>query len=260
MIPLLFITDEMLVPVIKGLNSVIDPLMSFMPYVGGALFLLGLPRIWLASRDSKLLTAEEEVGLRVAPFSVSVWVLFLLYMMILFLPHVMQHLVWHPGQRATMEVFQMALLFMIAIGIFNVMVRHGLNPKLRDKFSPIDLGVFGLMLACVTVAIFSVVTMRWSTGWLSAVVAPYLDSLFTFKGAGDEIVQLPWLAKLHVICVFLFFGLMGHSKIMARLLLPVPRVWGLKASKVKASDVADAAAHLSGVSAGFSGNKKTDEA
>lgn len=199
-----------------------------------------------------VLTLQQERDLRAIPLSIGIWGLVCYHLFIILFPGLVSWWNSEAGQRGLLEVIGLSLAFFTMLAIFNLQLRHLLDPALRKKFALADIGVIGHVLGALGAGIFAWGTVRWASEWTAIVAWQHFQDCFLFRFADrPAIFELPVIAKLHVILGATAFGVLLHSRMITHLLVPNVRTWGFKAleNEKNIEEAARLVARMSGVSA-----------
>jgi len=205
----------------------------------------------LAQLKPPKLTLNQERELRSVPLTIGVWGLIFFHMMIVLFPGLVGWWNSEAGQRGLLETVGMALAFFTMLSIFNLQLRHLLDPQIRKQFALADIGVIGHVLGALGAGIYTWATVRWATQWTGTVVWQHFLDCWMFKFSDrSAIYSLPTMAKLHVVLAATGFGVLLHSRMVTHLLIPNVRTWGFRSLERGGLDEAGRiAARMGGVSA-----------
>lgn len=230
-----FMPQETLDDIAAIANPVLDLLLLVVPYIAVLSLLGGLPRAVLQFRieavQGRRLSREQDQKLRTVPLSVGLWGLIFMHIMLIASPRMVQIVASSAGARASVEIVTMGFAFFTMFGIFNLIVRHGLDPELRKKFNIIDIGVISHLLMALGAGIYAWATIRWGSIWTGLVAWQHFLDAFSFSFESYEAAkQLPVMAKVHVIAGATAFGALLHSRVITHLLIPRPSLWRIMGS------------------------------
>lgn len=231
---------------LEDIARLVDPLLNIgllvIPYLF-LLLLLGSPlfvMLWLRMEKSKgpLLNDNEERALRTVPLSFGLWSWFGMHVLIMASARLTQAMTSSVYARDILEILMMALAFFTMFGLLNILVRAGLDKKLRRKFNLLDKAILAQLLMALGVGLYTWATVRHASIWSVTVVLPhFLDSWTFSQGTEPAIFGMPTMAKLHVIVGSLAIGTMLQSRMICLLMIPKPRLWRLDILLGKETDV-----------------------
>ncbi len=270
-----YLPQKTLDDVATAINPLLDVILMILPWLTLLLVLAGLGRAvvqWRLSFAKRIpkpdgpwllqfilnqlrppvLTLQQERDLRAVPLSIGIWGLVVYHVLIIALPGLVQWWNSEAGQRGLLETVGMALAFFTMLAIFNLQLRHLLDPALRKQFALADLGVIGHLLGALGAGIYAWSTVRWGSQWTATVAWQHFVDCFLFKFTKDgPVTHLPVMAKVHVILGATAFGVLLHSRMVTHLLIPNVRTWGFRSLETDqgVEQAARLVARMSGVSA-----------
>lgn len=77
----------------------------------------------------------------------------------------------------------------------------------------------------IVTGLWVALTLRWGSSWYAQAVVPYLRSIFLFQPDVQRMVELPLIARLHVIGAFVLFAAFSWTRLVHALVAPVPYLW-----------------------------------
>lgn len=159
------------------------------------------------------------------PFHVGILTLFFGHLLGFLLPRELT--LWN---RAPLRLFVFEASGLIAglltlVGLFGLILRRASAARLRVNTSPTDLLVYALLLFQIVTGLWVALGLRWGSAWYTQAVVPYLRSIFLFQPEIQRMVDLPLLARLHVIGAFVLFAAFSFTRLVHVLVAPVPYLW-----------------------------------
>jgi len=159
------------------------------------------------------------------PFHVGILVLFFGHLLGFLLPRELT--AWN---RAPVRLFVFEASGLIAglltlVGLVGLILRRASAARLRVNTSPTDLLVYALLLFQIITGLWVTLGLRWGSAWYTQAVVPYLRSIFLFQPEIQRMVDLPLLARLHVIGAFALFAAFSFTRLVHVLVAPVPYLW-----------------------------------
>lgn len=159
------------------------------------------------------------------PFHVGILVLFFGHLLGFLLPRELT--AWN---RAPVRLFVFEASGLIAglltlVGLVGLILRRASAARLRVNTSPTDLLVYALLLFQIITGLWVTLGLRWGSAWYTQAVVPYLRSIFLFQPEIQRMVDLPLLARLHVIGAFVLFAAFSFTRLVHVLVAPVPYLW-----------------------------------
>lgn len=111
------------------------------------------------------------------------------------------------------------------LGLVVLIVRRSSDSKLRAVTSPVDIGVYVILLFQVITGLWIALGMRWGSAWYTHVLVPYLRSLFVLQPSYQVMADLPLVVRLHVIGAFFLFATFSATRLVHMLVAPIPYLW-----------------------------------
>ena len=205
-------------------------LFGALPYVAMVLFLgVSIRRYRLDPFSFSSLSSQFLESRRLfwgsVPFHVGILVLFFGHLLGFLLPRELT--AWN---RAPVRLFVFEASGLIAglltlVGLVGLILRRASAARLRVNTSPTDLLVYALLLFQIITGLWVTLGLRWGSAWYTQAVVPYLRSIFLFQPEIQRMVDLPLLARLHVIGAFVLFAAFSFTRLVHVLVAPVPYLW-----------------------------------
>ena len=111
------------------------------------------------------------------------------------------------------------------VGLVILVVRRMSDARLRAVTSPVDLGVYVILLFQVVTGLWIALGYRWGSAWYTAVLVPYLRSLFVLQPDVKVMADLPLVVRLHVLGAFTLFATFSATRLVHMLVAPIPYLW-----------------------------------
>ncbi len=159
------------------------------------------------------------------PFHVGILTLFFGHLLGFLLPQ--QLVLWNrvPLRLFVFEASGLVAALLTLTGLVGLMLRRAGNPRLRVNTSKADLLVYALLSFQVVTGLWVALTLRWGSSWYAQAVVPYLRSIFLFQPDVQRMVELPPIARLHVIGALALFAVFSWTRLVHVLVAPVPYLW-----------------------------------
>ncbi len=159
------------------------------------------------------------------PFHVGILTLFFGHLLGFLLPQ--QLVLWNrvPLRLFVFEASGLVAALLTLVGLVGLMLRRAGNARLRVNTSKADLLVYALLSFQVVTGLWVALTLRWGSSWYAQAVVPYLRSIFLFQPEVQRMVELPLVARLHVIGALALFAVFSWTRLVHVLVAPVPYLW-----------------------------------
>ena len=136
-------------------------------------------------------------------------------------------LLWnqHPVRLLILEISSFVFGVMTFIGLINLFYRRLSNPRIRVVTNYMDIILEILLLVQIFLGLWVAYGYRWGSSWFAIVIAPYLNSLFSFNPKVDAILMLPLIVQLHIIGGFLIILIVPFTRLVHFLVFPLSYLW-----------------------------------
>ena len=136
-------------------------------------------------------------------------------------------LAWNrvPMRLLILEVTALTFGLLALVGLVALIYRRATSPRVRVVTTKMDVVVLLLLLVQVASGLGVALFLRWGSSWYSAVLVPYLRSLFVFNPNLDSVSGLHWLVKVHIVNAFLLIGILPFTRLVHFLILPISYMW-----------------------------------
>ena len=205
-------------------------LFAVLPYISIVLFLfVSIQRYRLnpftfSSLSSQFLESRKLFWGSV-PFHVGILVLFLGHLVGFMFPR--QVVIWNsvPLRLFILETTALAAAILCLVGIVGLIVRRATTSRLRRHTTVADIAVYVLLLFQIVTGMWVALGMRWGSAWYTQTLVPYLWSLARLQPDIQRVVELGFLAQLHVIGAFVLIAAFSFTRLVHALVAPVPYLW-----------------------------------
>ena len=159
------------------------------------------------------------------PFHVGILTLFFGHLLGFLLPQ--QLVLWNrvPLRLFVFEASGLVAALLTLVGLVGLMLRRAGNARLRVNTSKADLLVYALLSFQIVTGLWVALTLRWGSSWYAQAVVPYLRSIFLFQPDVQRMVELPLVARLHVIGALVLFAAFSWTRLVHVLVASVPYLW-----------------------------------
>jgi nitrate reductase gamma subunit len=159
------------------------------------------------------------------PFHLGILTLFLGHLIGFLIPR--QVMAWNesPLRLLVLEVTGLVAGLLTLVGLVLLIWRRHTSDRLRPLTSKIDVLLYLVLLFDVVTGLYIALGHRWGSAWYVHVLAPYLQSLFTFQPNVSLVADLPIVVKMHVVGAFVLFALFSFTRLMHILVAPIPYLW-----------------------------------
>ena len=130
-----------------------------------------------------------------------------------------------PVRLYILEGTGLALGLLVLVGLGLLLLRRGINPRVRAVTSSMDLVLLLLLLLSVVTGVGTAIFYRWGSGWYVQTATPYLRSLFTFSLEVEYMASLPLLVKIHAVTAFVILAVFPFTRMVHMLSVPLTYLW-----------------------------------
>ncbi|MEE9457581.1 MAG: respiratory nitrate reductase subunit gamma [bacterium] len=205
-------------------------LFAIVPYVAAFAFVLGaifryVVRPYSVSSLSSQFLENRQHFWALVPFHYAIIILLGGHVIGFLVPrHV---LAWnnHPVRLYVLEVTALIFGLLALFGLLSAIVRRLANRRVRVVTTFSDWVLLLLLLGQVGAGVYVAVFHPWGSSWFAATAVPYLRSLVTFDPDIRYVVELPFMAKLHVLNAFVLLGVTPFTRLIHMWVAPFPYLW-----------------------------------
>ena len=201
-----------------------------MPYIAITVFLLGTiyryrgTKFKFSSLSSEFLEGKKLFWGSV-PFHYGIIVLFFGHLIAFLLPDVV--LSWNssPTRLIILEVSAFIFGLSALVGMFNLLLRRIINPRIKIVTNKMDLLIGLILFAQIFFGLWVAFGYRWGSSWFALILSPYLFSIFTLNPQIDALSSMPWVIKIHVALSFTLILLIPFTRLVHLLVPPFSYIW-----------------------------------
>jgi nitrate reductase gamma subunit len=201
-----------------------------LPYVALTVFLLGTiyryrgTKFKFSSLSSEFLEGRNLFWGSV-PFHYGIMVLFFGHLIAFLLPEVI--LSWNssPLRLIILEVSAFIFGLSALVGMFNLLLRRNINPRIKMVTTKMDLFIELLLFIQIFFGLWIAYEYRWGSSWFASVMSPYLTSIFTLNPQITAISNMPWVIKIHVSLAYIIVLLLPFTRLVHLLVPPLSYIW-----------------------------------
>ncbi len=130
-----------------------------------------------------------------------------------------------PIRLYILEATALAFGLMALTGLILLIVRRGVNLRIRRVTSVMDIVLLALLLAQVIAGVGTALFYSSGSFWFLENAVPYLWSLVTFSPNWSYVAPLPFLVKLHAVNAFVLVAIFPFTKLVHIISLPLSYLW-----------------------------------
>ncbi len=130
-----------------------------------------------------------------------------------------------PIRLYILEGTGLALGLLVVTGIVILLLRRGINPRVRAVTSGMDLVLLLILLLQVIAGVGTAIFYRWGSAWYVQTATPYFWSLVTFSPKIEYMAALPLLVKIHAVGAFTLVAIFPFTRMVHMLSVPLSYLW-----------------------------------
>ncbi len=212
------------------MNTFYNLLFIALPYVALTVFLIGTiyryrsTKFKYSSLSSQFLEGRKLFWGSV-PFHWGLLFLFLGHLIAFLIPGSV--IAWNsePLRLIILEVTGFVFGLSVLIGMLDLFIRRNTDARIRAVTSKMDLIIELLIISQIILGLWIAYGYRWGSSWFSAVLSPYLWSIFYLNPHIDAVSNMPLVIQLHIIVAFVIVLLIPFSRLVHLLVFPIHYVW-----------------------------------
>ncbi len=212
------------------MNTFYNFLFIALPYVALAVFLIGTiyryrsTKFKYSSLSSQFLEGNKLFWGSV-PFHWGLLFLFFGHLIAFLIPGSV--LAWNsePIRLVFLEITGFVFGLSVLVGSLNLFVRRNTDARIRVVTSKMDIIIELLIIIQVVLGLWIAYGYRWGSSWFSAVLSPYLWSIFYLNPDISAVSNMPLIIQLHISIAFLIVLLIPFSRLVHLLVFPAHYIW-----------------------------------
>lgn len=130
-----------------------------------------------------------------------------------------------PLRLYILEATALSLGLLAAVGLILLLIRRGVNLRVRAVTSVMDVVLLLLLIIQVVAGVGVAIFFRWGSAWYVQTATPWLWSLATLSPNWDAMVSLPFLVKLHSVNAFVLVAVFPFTRLVHFISLPLAYLW-----------------------------------
>jgi len=212
------------------MNTLYNFLFIALPYVALTVFLIGTiyrykgTKFKFSSLSSQFLEGRKLFWGSV-PFHWGLFFLFCGHLIAFLIPGSV--LAWNsePLRLVVLEASAFVFGLSVLFGMTNLFIRRNTDARIRVVTSKMDLVIELLIIIQVILGLWIAYGYRWGSSWFSAVLSPYLWSIFYLNPQIDAVSNMPLVVQLHISIAFVIVLLIPFSRLVHLLVFPMHYIW-----------------------------------
>ncbi len=201
-----------------------------LPYVALTVFLIGTiyrykgTKFKFSSLSSQFLEGNKLFWGSV-PFHWGILFLFFGHLAAFLIPETV--LAWNsePLRLVVLEVTGFIFGLSALVGILYLFFRRITDARIRVVTSKMDILIEILIIAQIILGLWTAYGFRWGSSWFSAVITPYLWSIFRLNPNIDAVSAMPLIIQLHISLAFVIVLLIPFTRLVHLLVPPLHYIW-----------------------------------
>lgn len=212
------------------MNSLNFVLFAAFPYL--AVFIAVGATIWRFNRDrfsfssiSSQFLENRRLFWGSIPWHFGIIIILLAHLIAFLFPGPWRRLLSNIHILTTLEVIGLALAVFAIVGILTLTWRRLTNPRVRATSSVMDWVLLPILIVQVVIGFWVALNYRWGADWYMDTSVPWIGSLLTFQPKIEYVVDLPFIAKLHMLLGFGIIGLFPFTRLVHIISFPLRYLW-----------------------------------
>ncbi len=201
-----------------------------LPYVALTVFLIGTiyrykgTKFKFSSLSSQFLEGRKLFWGSV-PFHYGILFLFFGHLIAFLIPGTV--IAWNsePLRLVILEVTGFVFGLSALVGMLNLFFRRNTDERIRIVTSKMDLIIEILIIAQIVLGLWIAYGFRWGSSWFSAVLSPYLWSVFHLNPNIEAVSTMPLIIQLHISLAFVIVLLIPFTRLVHLLVPPLHYLW-----------------------------------
>lgn len=201
-----------------------------LPYVAITVFLIGTiyrykgTKFKFSSLSSQFLEGRQLFWGSV-PFHYGILFLFFGHLIAFLIPQTV--IAWNsePLRLVILEVTGFVFGLSALVGMINLFIRRNTNTRIKIVTSKMDILIELLIIAQIILGLWIAFGFRWGSSWFSAVLSPYLWSIFKLNPNIEAVSTMPLIIQLHISLAFLIVLLIPFTRLVHLLVPPLHYIW-----------------------------------
>lgn len=201
-----------------------------LPYIAIIVFLIGTiyryrgPKFKYSSLSSQFLEGKNLFWGSV-PFHWGLVFLFCGHLIAFLIPEAV--IAWNrvPLRLLILELSAFAFALSTLVGMVMLLFRRFTNVRVYMVTSKMDIAIEFLIFIQVIFGIWIALGYAWGASWFSAVLTPYLWSIFTLNPDISAVTAMPIVIQIHISLAFLILFMIPFTRLVHLLVLPLHYLW-----------------------------------
>jgi nitrate reductase gamma subunit len=194
-------------------------LFILLPYLAVILAVYGtIYRIWKQQYGDLVMSSQFFEDRKLLwgsmPWHLGIILILLTHLLVLAAPGPWYRLVIKPGILWAVETAGMALAFLCLAGLMVLIWRRLAAESMQPVTSAMDIVMLGLLFAQVGLGLTTAITAHWGAQWSTGTTVPYLWSLLRFQPDASYVVELPLVARAHIVGAWLIILLLPFTNLI----------------------------------------------
>jgi nitrate reductase gamma subunit len=209
---------------INEIMFIVLPYLSFGIFIIGSIYRYMNRGFQVTSLSSQFLEGKK-LFWGSQPFHWGILIIFFGHLIAFLFPTSV--LAWngHTVRLLILEFSSFAFALAALFGLIMLLKRRLSSKTLLVVANKMDMVVYTVLFTQILSGLGVAFFVRWGSSWFSAVLTPYLRSIFSFNPDITAVAEMPWLIQIHIISAFLIIAIIPFTRFVHFLVAPVDYIW-----------------------------------
>ncbi len=202
------------------------PYVALFSLVAGTIYRFNSNKYSISSLSSQFLEKEKLLWGSV-PWHLGIITILLGHIVAFTMPSFLQALVSNVKILYTLEAIGLTFALFALCGLVILFIRRLRNARIQAVTSNMDLVILSLLTVQILLGILIATLYRWGASWSTHTLAPYIQSIFSFRPDITYITNMPFIVKSHIAIAWLIILLIPFSRLIHIFALPLEYLFRL---------------------------------
>ncbi len=202
------------------------PYVALFSLIAGTVYRFNSKKFSISSLSSQFLEKEKLLWGSV-PWHIGIITILGGHIVAFTMPSFLQALVSNVKILYTFEALGLTFALFAFCGLIILFVRRLRNARIQAVTSNMDLVILSLLTIQILLGILIASLYRWGASWSTHTLAPYIQSIFSFRPDITYITNMPFVVKAHIAVAWLIILLIPFSRLIHVFALPLEYLFRL---------------------------------
>lgn len=202
------------------------PYVALFSLVVGTIYRFNSSKYSISSLSSQFLE-KEKLFWGSLPWHIGIITILLGHIVAFTMPSFLQALVSNVKILYTLEAIGLTFALFALCGLVILFIRRLRNARIQAVTSNMDLVILSLLTVQILLGILTSTLYRWGASWSTHTLAPYIQSVFSFRPDITYVINMPFIVKSHIAIAWLIILLIPFSRLIHIFALPLEYLFRL---------------------------------